>query len=124
MMREEGINEAEVKRGKRSLREAGLDQIQGPEKGGETGPGLGTGGETGAGETETGLLGETGVPGNTDQILLKGIAHIYSRLLQHFLLHSDDDWRSTPPNNTIMIRGLPLYVTEQHVRLLRLRLCA
>jgi len=29
---------------------------------------------------------------------------------------SDDDWRSTPPNNTIMIRGLPLYVTEQHVQ--------
>jgi len=29
---------------------------------------------------------------------------------------SDDDWRTSPGNDTIMIRGLPQYVTEQHVQ--------
>ena len=28
---------------------------------------------------------------------------------------SEDDWKTSSPNNTIMIRGLPQYVTEQHV---------
>ena len=30
---------------------------------------------------------------------------------------SEDDWKNSSPNNTIMIRGLPQYVTEQHVSL-------
>ena len=28
---------------------------------------------------------------------------------------SEEDWKMSSPNNTIMIRGLPQYVTEQHV---------
>jgi hypothetical protein len=125
MMRGEKINEVEAKRGRRSLKEA--DQGQDPGLGKEdvidldqeTGEGKII--ETGAGETETDLQEETEVLENIDQILHKGWnSKIKCEVCEKVFL-SDDDWRSTPPNNTIMIRGLPLYVTEQHVRPIELR---
>ena len=76
MMRGEKINEAEVRRGRRSLKEA--DQGQDPGLGKEdvidldqeTGEGKII--EKGAGETETDLQEETEVLESIDQILHKG----------------------------------------------------
>ena len=76
MMRGEKINEAEVKRERRSLKEADQGQDPGPGKEDvidldqETGEEMII--EKGAGETETDLQEETEVLENIDQILHKG----------------------------------------------------
>ena len=114
------VKGAEVEKKERNPKEVDLDPGQEIEE--ETGPGQGKEIETvvemttekEVEEIVTDHQGVREVQGNTDPIHLLGL--IGKRAHHVYIYHySDEDWRSSPPNNTIMIRGLPLYVTEQHV---------